>query len=419
MIFTRILAFFTGLMLLIPGWFPMEQAMRPMIEGREATDRGRAIQLADSYYAQYFRPNAHFLSMFPYSAQSASCWEAIGLLSLSIRMARLAPGIYGKKLDSALDTICHYRKIDSGGGFAGYVVPWTLFRFSAARHGIAYDDNMWLGRDFAALYAQTGEARYLMLAREVGDFLISEGYVDLPDAVFTQAGFAAPEKPVGGFYWDTRHDAVHTCSTGPAAQFFAALYNITGEDVYLDYAEKSFRFLPYLVNGDGVFHDLMRFQKDENNDITGFREYDRAVYTYNSGSPITAAVELYKATGDESYLDYGRQWARNADAYFANATDTPDVHAYPPQNTWFHLILLNGYTALLPYEPAVEDYIARFRSGFDYSYENHRTAGHNGVYGNLLPRNMMEGFPGGDYNHVALDASAAAEIYALLALTFG
>ena len=416
MFFRRAFALFTAIWMAIPGAFPKEKALRPSTDALKPTDRERAIQLAESYYTQYFSPALSRLSLYPFSFESATCWEAIGLLSLSKRLT-LLDACYEKELCQAVRTVQKYRK-EIAGVFAGYVVPWKPLRSQTNQeNGIAYDDNMWLGRDFAALFEETGEAQYRTYAMEIGEFLLSEAWVTLPAQLFADKGWPLPDGDVIGFYWDNRHDAVHTCSTGPAAQFFAALYRITGEAKYLEAAQKTYRMLPYLENSDGTFHDLVRFVRDEDRNITAFDSHDRAVYTYNSGSPITAAVELYKATGEESYLDDARHWAERADASFAKPGSVPGVWDYPDQNIWFHLILMNGYTALLPYESAAADYIARFRSGLDYAYASHRTQGKLGAYENLLPRDLTGGFPDDPgYQHLALDASAAAEIYALLAL---
>lgn len=377
--------------------------------------RERAQILAKSYYRQFYSPVLHRLSFHPFSTRNASCWEYIGLLSLTYKLA-LSDAAHLKKMDGILQGLRHYRK-EENGSFAGYVVDRHPQKDRTESNGIAYDDNMWLGRDFVALYELTKDKKYLELAIEIGDDIIKNAYVSLPAALFEAKGWQVKQAPVGGFYWDYRCDAVHTCSTGPAAQFLAALHRVTGEEIYLTHAKAAYEFLSYLENDDGVFHDLMRFEKDSENNIAAIAEPDRKAYAYNSGSPITAAVELYRITGEERYLSDAKHWASAADRFFAQDSDA-GVKEYPVDTTtWFNLILLNGYAALLPYWAEASVYIQNIRGSIDYAYENYRTQGAGPVHKNVLPRGWVQGFAGEtDFQAIALDVSAAAEIYATMAV---
>jgi len=377
----------------------------------------RAKALANSYYRQYFEPVSRRLSFYPNGiTRTATCWEYIGLLSLSYKLA-LGDSDYLPKLDDVMEGLRNYRRKHADGSFAGYAVNWKARKDAPATEDIAYDDNMWLGRDFVGLYELTGEEKYLSLAIEVADWLIAEAYVDVPSDIFAQKGWPVKDEPVGSFYWSYGKDALHTCSTGPAAQFLAALYRVSGVQVYLDYAKSTYNFLSYLENNDGVFHDLMRFYKDAQNNITGIKEHDPAVYAYNSGSPITAAMELYRVTAEDGYLQDAKHWATAADAFFARPSAVDGVRQYPSGDAkvWFNLILLNGYVALAPYAAEADDYIEHLRGSVNYAYDNYRSKGFIGLNENILPTDWVGGFPkDGQYSPIALDVSAAAEIYATL-----
>ena len=383
----------------------------------------RAQVLSKSYYRQfYFTTVRNRLSFYPASFENSSCWEYIGLISLTYKLALAdAPRLkktdnsYLDLMDDVLEGLRHYRK-ESDGKFAGYVVQRNARKEGTDSDGIAYDDNMWLGRDFVSLYELSSDEKYLTLANEIADYLIAEAYVPLPAALFADKGLEVKDEEVGGFYWDHRCDAVHTCSTGPAAQFLAALYRVGGNETYLKYAKAGYNFLSYLENDVGVFHDLMRFEKDTENNITAIGGPDPTAYAYNSGSPITAAVELYRVTNEQKYLDDAIHWAQSADAYFAKDSAVPGVKEYPVHTTtWFNLILLNGYTALYPYWNGVLPFIENMRGSIDYAYENHRTKGIGPWHKDILPRNWVGGFQEDDgFRAWALDVSAAAEIYATL-----
>lgn len=372
----------------------------------------RAQTLAQSYYQQFFNSPINRLSFYPNSFRTASCWEYIGLLSLTYKLA-LTDKDQIDKLGDVMDGLLHYRRQNTGGSFAGYAVNWNIRKNAPASEDIAYDDNMWLGRDFVGLYELTGEKRYLDLAVEVADWLIAEAYVDLPQSLFEAKGLPLASGAVGGFYWSYGKDALHVCSNGPAAQFLAALYRVSGEETYLAHAKAAYNFLPYLENNQGVFSDLMTFQKDAQNNILAINGPAGPPYSYNSGSPITAAAELYRITQEERYLQDAKHWAACADAYFAQPSAADGVLQYPDGDAkvWFNLILLNGYLALAPYAPETMDYIEHMRTSINYAYENYRSQGTRGVYANILPTNWVNGFPEDKYQPVALDVSAAAEIY--------
>lgn len=374
----------------------------------------RADVLSKSYYRQFYNSTLERLSYPPYSTRNATCWEYIGLISLTYKLALSDPSRLDK-MDEILQGLRHYRK-EENNRFAGYVVDRHILRDGTDSEGIAYDDNMWLGRDFVSLYELTGNKKYLKLAVEIGDYIIEKAYVPLPAALFEAKGLEVKAEAVGGFYWDYRRDAVHTCSTGPAAQFLAALYRVSGNEKYLTHARAAYNFLSYLENENGVFYDLMRFEKDSENNITAIGGYDPTAYAYNSGSPITAAAELYKITGEQRYLNDAIRWASAADRYFARDS-AAGVKEYPVDTTtWFNLILLNGYAALYPYWNGVQPFIQNMLGSIDYAYENYRTRGMGPVHKDVLPRNWVGGFANEtDFKAMALDVSAAAEIYATAA----
>ncbi|MCL2512959.1 MAG: glycoside hydrolase family 76 protein [Oscillospiraceae bacterium] len=423
-LFSRIAALFLAIILELTGFLPMPPAKRGL-EPAEADGTfhmqpaeqaaARAEVLAESYFKQYYDPLFKRLSFYPYSFRTASCWEYIGLLSLVCKLAAIDE-TYLAMADDVLEGLRHYRREYKDGSFAGYAVNRKLFKNAPATEDIAYDDNMWLGRDIISLYELTGEGKYFDMAAEIADWLIENAYVGLPPALFEEKGLPVKDEPVGGFYWSYNKDALHTCSNGPAAQFLAALYRAGGGQEYLDHAKASYNFLYYLENSDGVFHDLMRFEKDAGNNITAISGYDAATYSYNSGSPITAAIELYRITEEERYLLDAEHWAASADAYYARTSDMEGVRQYPPGNAkvWFNLVLLNGYAAFAPYSDGAAAYIENMRGSINYAYDNYRSTGFWGVNENILPTDWVKGFPEEGYRPVALDVSAAAEIYAML-----
>ena len=378
----------------------------------------RAKVLSDGYYDSFWYEPVSVLTNRPHR-EIESNWGYGGLLSLTYKMARLDSS-YLAKCEKVVDGLRYYRRVVDG-KFDGYSYFRSFFK-DKTTSGVAYDDNMWLARDLIGLYELTGQRKYLNLAVEIADYIIQDAFVDLDPQIFRDYGFSAEDgTPLGGFYWDDRHDALHACSNGPAVQLLAALYRITGNGTYLEHAEKSYNFLQYLVRPDGVLHDLMRFNKDSENNITGIIHPDGPPYAYNSGSPITGAVELYKATAETKYLDTAKYWAASADAYFAKDSGVDSLKSFPTGNIWFNLILLNGYTALAPYDAEnTAVYINNVQKSIDYAYEHYLTKSRRPVYGQYLPNDWINGWGSQNPKDVwVLDTSSQAEIFATLAIYEG
>ena len=185
---------------------------------------------------------------------------------------------------------------------------------------------------------------------------------------------------------------------------------------YLDYAKLSYRFLRLLENPDGVFYDLMALGKDEDNNIISVLGLDESYYSYNSGASVTAAVQLYKATGDGAYLEDAKRFASCADSFFTEETSVPGVLSYKNDNVWFNLILLNGHVALSEFDrEAADEYISHMLCSIDWAYDNYVTKSPNPLDGIYIPFNWTEGWNGFASDGMwALNASASAEIYATL-----
>ena len=358
----------------------------------------------------------------------SGCWDVTGLLTMYTKMAELDKK-YVRRADRAIYALGFYGRKTPGGGFSAYTGKWTVFQ-NASGGEVYYDDNMWVGRDLVKLYNLTGDRKYLKRAIVIADMIIAEGWVDLDENMFAQKFGRAPGvtstsplEPLGGFYWRDDHVALHMCSNGPAAQFLTMLSAVADNGKgaeYLDYAQKCYRFLGYLEQPNGVFWDLMRFHKDSGNTITGIDRAEGGALTYNSGTPISSAVELYKATGGAAYLDDARRWARGADAYFAKSSAVPGVKRFTDL-PWFREILLMGYIDLYEFDADALGYIQNMEGSINYGYENHRLNGVLCWNRNIIPRDWAEGFRDDEaekQNAAALEQIPCAGIYASLAVFY-
>ena len=375
----------------------------------------RANLLAKGYYDNFWFESVSILTNRP-RKNIESNWGYGGLLSLTYKLAVLDKS-YLDKSEKIVEGLRYYRR-EVKGEFDGYSYTRGVCKDRASQ-GVAYDDNMWLARDLINLYELTKNNKYLDLAKEIADFIIKDAFTDLDPQIFRDYGFIADDTtPLGGFYWDDRHEALHVCSNGPAIQLLAALYRLTGNKTYLENAIKSYNFLQYLVKPEGVFYDLMVFEKDSENKITGIIHPDGPSYSYNSGSPITGAIELYKATGEHKYLDTAKYWAKSADEYFAKDSAVGGLKSYPTGNIWFNLILLNGYSALAPYDAGnAAVYIGHMQNSIDYAYDHYLAAGGKPFGGQYLPNDWINGWGSQSPEDLwVLDTSSQAEIYATMAI---
>lgn len=145
-----------------------------------------------------------------------------------------------------------------------------------------YDDMEWNALAMLRAYKATNEERYKTAAIEVWND-IKTGWND-------NAG--------GGIAWrKSQPYSKNACSNGPACILAARLYQEFGDPSYKEWALKIYNWeKSTLVNmNNGMVYDNI-------NSETG--EIQKAwVFTYNTGTFIGSAVELYKIFNEKAYLN--------------------------------------------------------------------------------------------------------------------
>lgn len=156
------------------------------------------------------------------------------------------------------------------------------------------DDMEWIVLAQLRMFESTGNEKY-----------ISKGMQMYNDWIWPAWGPENEAPWYGGITWKTDVEkSKNACSNGPAALVAARIYTMydqIGEpgdkpkEAYLEEAVKIYSWLRENLFDpvDGKVYDNMN--------LAG--EISPAIYTYNQGTFIGAAHELYKITGDKQYLE--------------------------------------------------------------------------------------------------------------------
>ncbi len=141
-----------------------------------------------------------------------------------------------------------------------------------------YDDMEWNGIAALRVYQATGDRRFLNTALQLWDFIIP----------------AWNDRGGGGMTWKKgREWSKNACSNGPAAILAARLHQELGRKEDLEWAKKIYSWEKEHLFDNGAIYDNL-------NGDTG--RIARFCLTYNQGTFIGAAVDLYKITGEKDYI---------------------------------------------------------------------------------------------------------------------
>jgi predicted alpha-1,6-mannanase (GH76 family) len=180
------------------------------------------------------------------------------------------------------------------------------------------DDMEWIVLTQLRMFETTGREKYFIKAKQMYD-----------DWIWPTWGPEDETPWHGGITWKTdARKSKNACSNGPASIIAARIYKMydqlsdPGEktrQAYLDEAVKIYSWLRdnLFDPGDGKVFDNMNAGGN----------ISRAIYTYNQGTFIGSAHELYRITGTKQYLeeavkaaDYVINFMSNNDGVPANAT---------------------------------------------------------------------------------------------------
>ncbi|KGE12610.1 putative alpha-1,6-mannanase [Sphingobacterium deserti] len=278
---------------------------------------------------------------------------------------------------SVLPGLEHYYDKRSPVGYASYVN-------SAPPSDRFYDDNIWLGIDFADLYLHTKEKAYLNKAQEIWNFV--------------QSGM--DDKLGGGIYWcEQKKESKNTCSNAPAVVYLLKLYEATKSKAYLNDAISLYTWTKKNLQdpSDKLYWD--------NISLAG--KVQKAKYPYNTGQMIQAGALLYKLTQDKEYLKDAQESAKGGLGYFFTSDGTTGYPVLKKSDNWFIAIMLRGYLELYQQDKDAQ-YVQAFQKNLDKAWISMRDK--NGLFGK-----DWSGKDKAADKKWLLDQFAIAEMYARLA----
>src|SRR5690606_13836727 len=236
------------------------------VESDPQTFKDMAAVTLDSIYVHYGVPDESLLrETYPFDAshkatylaeesqgdqrpnQYSYLWPFSGSLSAQVARYEMenAPDILEQIEQRVLPGLNAYYDKRVPHGYASYIQ-------SAPQSDRFYDDNVWLGIDFTDLYIQSGNQKYLTKAKEIWEFVAS--------------GMDA--KLGGGIYWYEQHKtSKNTCSNAPGVVFLVKLHQATNETDYLTQAIALYEWTKTHLSDpeDGLYWDNIKLdgQVDE------------------------------------------------------------------------------------------------------------------------------------------------------------
>ena len=403
----------------------------------------RAMEIADNAISCYFVGNGMAMSRYynPYtgvaSNEKGSIWmytsaiEAVNAImhGLKIQKEKGDSELYDKHFNRYKEL--QYKLYENAAYYKGTFTltsytqtkEWSVYgvdrgndKGSARVEGIynVYDDQEWLIRELLEAYKLTGNNEYLTEAEYLTEYVL-DGW----DCTLDSNG-----NENGGIPWGPGYITMHSCSNGPMVSPLVWLHEIykgksdeitrryidtdksrktaveKKSDYYLDFAKKIYDYQKKkLLRSDGVYADMLGGTGNGNvayETINGIRyrkhtPQDRAVgeaYSYNSGTMISGAADLYRATNSNVYLEDMKKLSDASFSYFAKlGTTKPGYYTYNIGGfrIWFDGVLFRGYVDAYSSYKNVAVNINSFQLNLDHGYDNF-------LYKSMLPTNLLVGW---------------------------
>jgi predicted alpha-1,6-mannanase (GH76 family) len=285
-----------------------------------------------------------------------------------------------------------------------------------------YDDQEWFIREMLEAYKLTGDNTYLEKAEYLADYVL-DGW----DCVRDNNG-----NEYGGIPWGPGYVSKHSCSNGPMVSPLVWLHElyegkndeityrdievgtrariphtVKKSDYYLLFAEKIYAWQKgKLLNDRGVYMDNYHSctPSSPSTEVIDNVTYRRGIscstvngppISYNSGSMLSGAADLYRVTQNAKYLNDAVALADKSFTYFAKLGTTVanfytfDISGF---NNWFNGVLMRAYADAYPIHATAATYLSAFQKNLDYAYDKF-------LYKGFLPANLLGGWDSNNSNN--------------------
>jgi hypothetical protein len=370
----------------------------------------RAAELAenvkDKFWVSLGEGDNYFREYYPTlggEVSKAYLWSHFAALGMQYHLCKLFPEnqAYRDSYREMLDALKYYKDRFSNDTLVKYHSGRGIYP-NFGTGDVFFDDNIWVARNFLFAYDVFGEDFYLEEAKRVVNYIYTGWNEEIGGLVWNERGLTDQ----GTAQELERGLSANACSIIVNAW----LYQITGEESYLTWAEKFYQFCKRVQDPETyIYYNGIHTVIQDGKRLDG--SVNTALYSYNPGSMIIADLFMYEITEEEEYLtDAFRAAGAAYDAFIM--LDLGKNVKYYNDFVWFTAILMESYYALYSYGPdKVQPYIDVFQESIDYAYENYKNE-----HG-LLPHNYAAGFAQNNSNDRSLlTQSGTAEIYVLLAL---
>lgn len=402
----------------------------------------RAMAIADSTMAYHFTANGMARFYDPYTNKSsderASVWmytssiEAVNAILHGLKSQKKAGSStlykknfkrYAKLLETLYEGLIYYQGTFTLTSYT-QTKEWTVYgvdrgseKGQARVKGIynVYDDQQWLVRELLESYKLTDNKKYLEKAEYLTDYVL-DGW----DCTLDENG-----KENGGISWGPGYTTKHSCSNGPMVSplvWLSELYKGKKDEIEFRYIDtdqsrkvarmkKSEYYLKFakavyewqkdkLLREDGVYHDMLggcipncdvayeTINGTEYRKHTQLRTPTGKPYTYNSGTMLSGAADLYRVTKDVIYLNDAKVLSDASFSHFAKEGVTVSgFYTYPVDgfSNWFNGVLMRAYVDIYPVYKNVDKAVNSFQQNLDYGYSNF-------FYKGFLPTDLLAGW---------------------------
>ena len=276
-------------MALVPWFAGAARAAEPSQYARHAREVTEHIQ------KNFFDPQSGVYFKSLTLRKPDYVWLQSVMFSNLAAAARSDPATYGPRLNKYFIALDGYW--DPKVKIPGYE--------AAPTHGNGndkyYDDNAWLVITFLEAYETNRDPRYLERADKTLKFVLS-GW---------------DEEGGGGIWWHQAHKdgTKNACANGPAAVGCLRLARFREGDAAAALVQQARKIVAWMISAlqadDGLFDDRK---------VVATGAIKRGKLTYNSALMLRALLGLYRATGQQEYLDQAQRIAKAADGFLDERT---------------------------------------------------------------------------------------------------